>query len=128
MDDIGPPPLDNVRAALDEPHPLTLLAVASSLLQVLEPSRAAPVPVDDDDDGRDLPSLPELAASFIDVDVVETTALLAVFAELIDDDVLGRRMRRAVAGRAHRLPRWLTGLAPIECAHRRHAVPRARRW
>jgi Plasmid pRiA4b ORF-3-like protein/Domain of unknown function (DUF6398)/SEC-C motif len=114
MDDIGPPPLDNVRAALDEPHPLTLLAVASSLLQVLEPSRAAPVPVDDDDDGRDLPSLPELAASFIDVDAVETTALLAVFAELIDDDVLGRRMRRAVAGRAHRLPRWLTGLAPID--------------
>ncbi|HSJ45500.1 MAG TPA: DUF6398 domain-containing protein [Euzebyales bacterium] len=113
-DDLGPPPLDHVRAALDEPHPLTLLAVASSMLHVLEPARPAPVPIADDEDARDLPSVPELAASFIQIDTVETTALLGVFAELIDDDVLARRMRRAVAGRTHRMPSWLTGLTPIE--------------
>lgn len=112
--DIEPPPLDNVRAALSEPHPLTLLAVASSMLQVLEPSRPVPLPIGDDETTRDLPSLPELAASFIEVDIVETTALLAVFAELIDDQVLTRRMRRAVTGRSHALPRWLTGLTPID--------------
>ena len=114
-DDLGPPPLHDVREALDERHPLTLLAVASSLLQVLEPARPGPLPTDDDTDEPDLPSVRELVESFIEIDTIETTALLAAFAEYVDDEVLARRMRRAVAARTHhRLPRWLTELSPID--------------
>lgn len=114
MDDLGPPPLQDVLDALDERHPLSLLAMASTLLQVLEPARGGPLPTGDDEEEPDLPSVRELVESFIELDTVETTALLAAFAEFVDDEVLARRMRRAVATRSHRLPRWLTELAPID--------------
>lgn len=113
VDDLGPPPLQEVSDALDERHPLTLLAAASTLLHVLEPTRPGPVPTGHEDDA-DLPSVRDLVESFLEIDTIETTALLAAFAELVDDEVLARRMRRTVAARDHRLPRWLTGLAPIE--------------
>ncbi|MBW3604599.1 MAG: SEC-C domain-containing protein [Actinobacteria bacterium] len=114
-DDPGPPPLGDILDALDEPHPLGLLAIASTMLEVLRPARPSPVPTDDDDDDDpQLPSLPELVASFIEIDTIETTALLAAMAEMVDDEVLATRMRGAVADRRHRLPRWLTGLAPID--------------
>lgn len=114
FDDVdAPPPLDDVRDALDESGPLMLLGFACSMLEILEPARFAPVPLDDDS-GADLPSLHELVESFAEVDTVETTALLAVWAEILDDEALATRLRRVVAARGHRLPRWLTGLAPIE--------------
>ena len=50
-------------------------------------------------DDKDLLSLNELVAAFIDVQVPETTALLAVLGELVDDDVLRDRCRRAVDAR-----------------------------
>jgi hypothetical protein len=106
-------PLGDVRDALDEPGPLALLGFASSMLELLRPARPSPVPRDTDDD-PDLPSLPELVEMFSQTDAIETTALLTAWAELVEDDVLAARMRRAVATRGHRLPRWLTGLAPLE--------------
>jgi hypothetical protein len=48
--------------------------------------------------------------TFLDVDLIETSALLAVIAELAGDDIMRRRIRREIAQRAHALPRWLINL------------------
>lgn len=112
--DVGPPPLGDIREALDESGPLPLLGFACSVLEVLDPSHPAPMPIGDDDDDPDLPSLHEFVVSFAEVDTVETTALLTAWAELVDDEALAARMRREIAARGHRLPTWLTGLTPID--------------
>lgn len=96
---------------LDEQHPWRLLGFASSLLEAVDVERRAPFGAVDAD--RAGPDLGELVESFADVDLRETTALLAAFAELVADEVLARRLRREVAGRAHPLPEWLAGLAPV---------------
>lgn len=96
---------------LDEQHPWRLLGFASSLLEAVDVERRAPF--DAVDAERAGPDLGELVESFADVDLRETTALLAAFAELVADEVLARRLRREVAGRAHPLPEWLAGLAPL---------------
>ena len=52
---------------------------------------------------------------FLDVDQLETTAMLAVIAELAgDDDVLATRIRRGLAERSDRLPDWLARLGETE--------------
>ena len=52
---------------------------------------------------------------FLDVDQLETTAMLAVIAELAgDDDVLAARIRRGLAERSDRLPDWLARLGEAE--------------
>jgi len=46
---------------------------------------------------------------------VETSAMLAVIAELAaDDDVLAARIRRELAEQRERLPEWLDGLRDAE--------------
>ena len=112
----GPPPdepdlLTDVADMLDEPHPWRLLGFASSLLEAVGPQRGDPFGASDAD--PEAPSLEQLADSFVDVDLRETTALLAVLAELVPDQVLARRLRREVARRRHPLPKWLTDLAPL---------------
>lgn len=78
--------MDDVRRALADPEPLSLLALVSTLLCVTDVRRdhplAPPVP-----EPR-TPPREELARMFIDVRGPETTALLAVIAELADDEVL----------------------------------------
>ena len=60
---------------------------------------------------------------FLDVDRIETTALLAVIAELAgDDDVLAARIRRELAERGDRLPEWLARLGEAEVYAAREMV------
>lgn len=57
-------------------------------------------------------------ASFVDHCIAvrdpERTALLAVFAELVDDEWVKERCRRELATRDDVLPGWITNLAVIE--------------
>lgn len=111
-DEGWPALLTDVARALTAPHPEALLALVSSLLAAIDPrgrdpfahARAA---------APDLPTLGELADSFLQVPGVETTALLTVVAEVTDDDLLVRRVRRELATRPDRLPGWLERLAPV---------------
>ena len=92
-------------------HPLDLLAEVSSLLALVDPrdygfGRR---------DGAPAWSLHELVNMFLDVDQLETTAMLTVIAELAgDDDVLATRIRRGLADRSDRLPEWLARLGETE--------------
>ncbi|CAN5124955.1 hypothetical protein BH18ACT4_BH18ACT4_02360 [soil metagenome] len=101
----------DVRRALADDHPLTFLALASSLVDAIDPRRVDPF-----DRSRATlgPDRSEVLGTFIDVDRPETTALLAAFAALGADEVERRRLERVVAARPHRLPAWLDGIAGAE--------------
>ncbi len=83
------------------------MSLVSALLAALDPPRRSPF--ESAPEGG-VPSRDELIQTFLDVDLLETTALLAVIAELSGDDVLRRRVRREITARAHTLPTWLTDL------------------
>ena len=100
----------NVRRRLQSGEPLDLLAEVSSLLAVVDPREYG----FGRRDGEPPYSLRELVDMFLDVDRIETTALLAVVAELTDDDVLAARIRRGLAERGDRLPEWLARLGEAE--------------
>ena len=92
-------------------HPLDLLAEVSSLLALVDPREYG----FGRRDGAPAWSLHELVNMFLDVDQLETTAMLAVIAELAgDDDVLATRIRRGLAERSDRLPEWLARLGETE--------------
>lgn len=97
-----------VRAALDHDEPLVLLGLVSAMLAALEPSRPGPF---DPEPQLDAPTLEELVASFLDVDLLETSALLAAMAALSSDEMLRRRIGRELTARAPALPRWLADLS-----------------
>jgi hypothetical protein len=99
--------MQDVAAALVDDHPLTLMFMVSSLLAALEPRRPSPF-----EQGPEpgLPTRDELVRTFLDVDLLETSALLAVIAELSGEDIMRRRIRREITQRVHTLPRWLTEL------------------
>ncbi len=97
----------DVAAALADDHPLTLLSLVSSLLAALDPRRRSPFEPAPE---PGVPSRDELVQTFLEADLLETSALLAVTAELSGDDILRRRIRREITARAHALPRWLTDL------------------
>ena len=61
-----------------------------------------------------MPSRDDIVQSFFDIDLIETSALLAATAGLTGDDVLLHRVRREIAARAHVLPRWLVALDEAE--------------
>ena len=64
---------------------------------------------------RDTFRLEDLVAGFVGVQVPETTALLAVLADLIVDDEDSQvRCRQAVADRGDSLPTWLVELQRVE--------------
>lgn len=96
----------DVRAALAADGPLPLLSMAAMLLTIVAPRR--PTPFEPDRPAG--PDRDTLLASFLDVVLVETSALLAAIAALGDDEVLARRIGRELADRGHPLPTWLTGL------------------
>ncbi len=99
------PLVGEVRAAIDSGDPMELLGLAAMVIEVA--SRA-----DDEDDER--AGLDALVESFIGVPIPETTALLAVMAEiLIYEDTLRDACRREVAARGDDLPAWLTGLSDL---------------
>lgn len=102
------PLLDELRDALDSGEPMELLGLAGLIVAATAPPQLS---LSRHDDGDSM-SLGELVDSFVEVGIRETTALLAVFAEiLVDDDVLRDRCRRAVAARDDDLPPWLVDLS-----------------
>lgn len=115
--------LEDLRQALRTPSPAALIEVAS-MLAALEDLNGAP-----DDSDAPLPqlSLPlplplptndtpypyafavlELAPMFVESDRPETNAVLRVWAEMLGDDMLRRRVRNSVSTREH--PLWLDAL------------------
>ena len=114
-----------MRRAVRARHPLDLLALVSSLLAVVDPRPKDPFdPVPDAEiaaRGRgtrpggssEAVSLELLVESFQEVVRPETTAMLAVIAEMAGDELLRARLRREVAGRGHHLPPWLDHLGDV---------------
>jgi hypothetical protein len=105
-----PPLLREVRERLGTGEPLDLLAEVSSLLAVVDPRQRSPIErrFGGEQDSTLTPA--ELLTTFIGVDRPETTALLAVIAQLGLDEQMRERARRAAAGRRHVLPPWLREL------------------
>jgi len=92
-----------------------MLELVSTLLAALEPRRRGPF---DPEPETDLPSREELVQTFLKVDLLETSALLAVIAAFSGDDMLRRRVRSEVSSRADALPRWLADLTDAVPADR----------
>ena len=114
--DDEPDLLRDVASMLEESGPWRLLGFASSLLAVVDPRQTDPFAGPDDGPPDGL-TLGGLVGTFLEVDQVETTALLTALVDLLPEDtdeVLVRRVRRELARRKHRLPRWLRPLAPLE--------------
>ena len=102
--------LADVRRALADRHPLSLLTYVSTLLCVTDTRRNHPFARRE----PDLATLTreELVQTFLDVPIPETSALLAVVAEMAgDDDVLRVRIRRELAARPKVEPAWLAQLS-----------------
>lgn len=94
---------DAIRRALGG-HPLGLLSLASMFIHVGRPGRH-----------RDETYLDNILDALIGIRNRETTALLAVIAELlIDDPALQFRCRRELTERAEHLPRWIAALPRID--------------
>ncbi len=109
--DAEPDLLREVRGRLRSGEPLDLLAEVSSLLTVVDRREYGlgrrP--------GEPPYTLRQLVDSFLDVPRLETSALLAVIAELAGDDgVLADRIRRELPQRGDRLPEWLARLGEAE--------------
>jgi hypothetical protein len=105
--------LDEVRHALAEPNPMPMLSYVSMLLCLTEPPRALPFADPTESDSPRV-SLDELVSMFIDVALPETSALLAVIAEMVaDDDLLRARIRRELAARPEVEPSWIGGLSDL---------------
>ncbi|WP_197374076.1 hypothetical protein [Mycolicibacterium baixiangningiae] len=98
------PLIGEVRNALDGGHPLDFLGLLS---MVVLGTTAQPLQNPEEQP----PSIGELVAAFIDVQVPETTALLAGLGEmLVDDDALRAQCRQAARQRRDGLPLWLAEL------------------
>jgi hypothetical protein len=99
--------LRDVSNALADDDPLGLLQLVSAMLAALDPRDPNPF---DPTVSPLLPTRDELIETFLEVDAVETSALLAVIGELSGEQMLRRRIRRECAARSHALPAWLTDL------------------
>ncbi|ORA36415.1 hypothetical protein BST13_10735 [Mycobacterium aquaticum] len=94
--------------ALADPDPLNLLLMVSMLLCITDSRQDNPFTAAD----HSRPTLEELVESFIGVPCPETTALLAVIAEMsAGNDVLRARIRRELATRPAPEIHWLAGLS-----------------
>lgn len=101
---------DAIRKAVSSRHPLSLLGVASYLIHLMKPDPMVWPKVE-----CDAGFLERFVSGMIDEKNRETTALLAVLAELlVDDPALQLRCRAAVTERNDPLPHWITALPQIE--------------
>ena len=101
------PLIDEVREALDSGQPIELLGLVS---MVIVATTAQPVAVIRP--SEDAPARPRRAGRrVLGRGVPETTALLAVLGELVDDDALRDRCRREADRRGGHPPLWLAALA-----------------
>jgi Domain of unknown function (DUF6398) len=102
--------LADVRRALADPNPISLLTYVSTLLCVTDTRRHHPFAPPDASGPRAV-TREELVRTFLDVPAPETSALLAVIAEMAGDDaVLRARVRRELATRPKLEPAWLAQL------------------
>ncbi|MFA5711452.1 hypothetical protein [Mycolicibacterium sp.] len=100
------PLVAEVQEALAAEHPLHLLALVSTIIEAsLPPAPLLESPEEDED--ADSPDLDDLVEGLIGVPVPETTALLGVLAELVDDPELAARCIQEVAQRDDELPSWI---------------------
>lgn len=104
------PLIDEVRRALAG-LPLELLGIVSLLIEATKPDPLAWLP---SRPKRETVDLARLLDSFVGFQVRETTALLAVLSELLDDSDAQQRCRREVAGRQDVMPPWIADLADVD--------------
>jgi hypothetical protein len=106
------PLIDEARSALATGHPLDFLGMTSLLIEATKPdslsyAKAGPK--------RDPVRLDAMVNGFIGVPIRETTALLAVLAEmLVDNDELQLMCRREAGKRHDPLPQWISELAQVD--------------
>ena len=100
---------------MDDPEPLALLALVSSLLSAVMPKRQPPFGPAGDDSETSHATLEEFVDSFLGVDIPQTTAALAVIAVLAEagNELLSARIRRELARRVSPRPGWLRDLAAV---------------
>lgn len=111
--DDEPDLLDDVAGALHSDEPLDLLSLVSALVSAID--RRSHVTFGPDAvDVDELPTLAGLVDTFLDVEAVETSALLAVIRALTVDEVLRARIGRELLRRDHPLPRWVDRLTDVE--------------
>lgn len=107
----GPDPVDTtlrdvILRALGR-HPISLLSVACLVINIAKPDWVARLKSGQPDENY----LDNVLSGLIDVQSRETTALLAVVAELlVGDPDPQRRCREELARRGEHLPRWITAL------------------
>lgn len=95
--------MDDVRAAVESAEPLELMSMTSALRAVVDPRGTNPF----DPSSAPTMSPAELSDSLVEVNIPETTALLAVIAAFVADEVQSAKLRREIRTRAHPLPKWL---------------------
>jgi hypothetical protein len=102
---------DAIRRALAGGHPLDLLSMASVAMNVAKPESLLSL-----NSARCDPSLLDrVLTGLIGVRNRETTALLAVIAELLVDEPAPQlRCRQEVAERGEHLPRWISALPEVD--------------
>jgi hypothetical protein len=102
---------DAIRRALADGHPLSLLSLASMVIHVGKPESLISLKSGQCDTSH----LDGVLTGLIGVKNRETTALLAVIAELlVDDPPQQLRCQRELAERCEHLPRWITALPQVD--------------
>ena len=101
-----------MRRLLASHEPLDLIAHVSGMMDLLDPRRRDPF--ERSQDAVELPTLANLVRSFVDIEAVETSALLAVIGELSSDPDIEDLAQSELARRAHRLPTWLANMGQVE--------------
>ncbi|WP_108719167.1 hypothetical protein [Miniimonas sp. S16] len=105
--EIDPPDLPELLASIDgalqEPHPMALLELVSTMVASLEPD-VDPMAREQDADG---PTLDDIVTALRGTALRQTDAVLLVLAEMLPDPDLRTQLRREVAQRRHALPGWL---------------------
>jgi hypothetical protein len=99
--------MEETRQSLATGKPLDFLAYVSTLLAALDPRAKDPF---ERARQQDAVTVPALVGSFAEVELPETTALLAALAVLGPDELSRARARRAYAVRPHMVPDWLARL------------------
>ncbi|WP_152346019.1 hypothetical protein [Brevibacterium sp. CFH 10365] len=94
--------LDLLDNASHSESPLMLLDMASSMLASID------APETDDTDPTEIPPIRELAANMLEATPVETEPLVRIWAQMLDDELFGRRVARMLpTPNSKRLPEWI---------------------
>lgn len=98
-----------LREALDQKHPLGLLAIVTYMVESSKPDPFARFK------SRGTLDRMRLIQNFVGLVTTESTALLAALAEFLDDDPVAQTAcRQEVARRHHHIPTWIAELRHVE--------------